>query len=183
MTAPAQPRSVPTPGDLARRPRPATAATPAKPTARPKARAPRRAAATTPYTPAKLSAAESIAPGKLTRDEHFRRFFLLGLRRSGLPASSRLLAHDLMWRAGHHNGRISPNMTPDREHLALATGLTVAQVDVAINTLTTRGWLYNRRLVSGPREGSTHWALAIPAAALEDVRVFVSTRQDTGYTH
>lgn len=183
MTAPAQPRSFPTPGDVARRTNSAAATTPAKPTARPKARAARRAAPTGPYTPVRLSAEESIAPGQLTRDEHFRRYFLLGLRRSGLPASSRLLAHDLMWRAGHHNGRISPNMQPDREYLALATGLTVTQVDVAINTLKSRGWLYDRRLASGPRVGSTHWALAIPAAALEDVRQFVSTRRDTGYTH
>ncbi|MFF9043293.1 hypothetical protein [Streptomyces parvulus] len=190
MTAPAQPRSFPTPGDLARR-KPTTAATSAGSLARPKpvtrtsSRAARRAAreAAAPYVPAKLSAEESIAPGKLTRDEHFRKFFLFAVRRSSLPSSSRLVAHDLLWRASHANGRISPNMRPDSEYLALATGLTVAQVDVALNTLTSRGWIHHRPITDGPRTGGHQWVLVIPAAALEDVRAFITSRTNHGYAH
>ncbi|MCF2130170.1 hypothetical protein L1I79_27615 [Strepomyces sp. STD 3.1] len=88
-----------------------------------------------------------------------------------------------MWRASHANGRIAPNMRPDSEYLALATGLTVAQVDVALNTLTTRGWIHHRRLTDGPRAGSNQWVLVIPAAALEDVRAFVTSRSNHGYAH
>ncbi|MGW2170367.1 hypothetical protein ACWC1C_07525 [Streptomyces sp. NPDC001705] len=191
MTAPAQPRSFPTPGDLARRkpttPVAAGAGTAGRPKSdtRSKARSTRRAArqAAAPHVPAKLSAEESIAPGKLTRDEHFRKFFLFAVRRSSLPSSSRLVAHDLLWRASHANGRISPTMRPDSEYLALATGLTVAQVDVALNTLTTRGWIHHRRLTDGPRAGSNQWVLVIPAAALEDVRAFVTSRNNHGYAH
>lgn len=190
MTAPAQPRSFPTPGDLARR-KPTTPVTAAAKTARPqsdtrsKARAARRAAraAAAPYVPARLSAEESIAPGKLTRDEHFRKFWVFAVRRSSLPSSSRLIAHDLVWRAGHANGRISPNMRPDREYLALATGLTTAQVDVAVNTLTSRGWITHRPITTGPRAGGHQWVLTIPAAALEDVRAFITSRTNHGYAH
>ncbi|MBZ6258812.1 hypothetical protein KVH22_25185 [Streptomyces olivaceus] len=189
MTAPATPRSFPTPGDVARRVDPATAfaataaAAASARAARAGTRAERRAArAAVPYTPVALSAAEGLAPGKLTRDEHFRKYYVFGVRRSRMPSSARLLAHDLVWRAGHHNGRISPNARPAPEHLAEATGLTVAQVDVALNTLTTRGWLTHRRLTDGPRAGSNQWVLAIPAAALEDIRAFLSTRPDPGHT-
>ncbi|MEW2451248.1 hypothetical protein AB0896_27445 [Streptomyces parvulus] len=190
MTAPAQPRSFPTPGDLARRKPTTTPATAAATTARPqpdapsKTRATRRAAreAAAPYVPAKLSAEESIAPGKLSRHEPFRKYLLFALRRSSLPSSSRLVAHDLMWRAGHINGRISPRMWPDNEHLALATGLTVAQVDVAVRTLTGRGWITYRSIAEGPNTGCPQRVLVIPAAALEDVRAFVTSRNNQGYT-
>ncbi|MFI1723884.1 hypothetical protein [Streptomyces sp. NPDC020489] len=147
MTAPATPRT-PTPADLARRTAPVAA--PAAPTA------PR--------------AEDALAPGKLAKKEHFRKFFLFGLRRSRMHAHARLVGHDLMWRANHATGQVSPTMHVSSDELALATGLTAGQVDVALQVLHTRGWLHYRRIAEGPRTGQRAMVLTIPAGALEQIR-------------
>ncbi|MEU0459753.1 hypothetical protein ABZ322_44150 [Streptomyces sp. NPDC006129] len=130
----------------------------------------------------RLTAEEAIAPGRLKTEEHFRKFFLFGLRRSSMPAHARLVGHDLMWRASHATGRISPNLNPSTEVLAYATGLTEGQVDVALSVLHTRGWLYYRVLKDGPRAGQSVPHLTIPAAALEDIRAWLSQKPSTGLT-
>ncbi|WP_328439324.1 hypothetical protein OHA71_23590 [Streptomyces sp. NBC_00444] len=167
MTAPA-PARIPTPGDIAAR---GQAPKPTPPRAR---TAPGRPAAESgerkPYEPQKLTAEQAIAPGKLTKKEHFRKYFLFGLRGSRMPPHARLVGHDLMWRASHATGQMSPNLQPTVEALAHATGLTTGQVDVALQVLHTRGWLHYRRLQEGARAGQKAMVLAIPAAALEQIR-------------
>ncbi len=178
MTTPMTSR-IPTPGDLARRPAPkltapATHRTPQQPVA--------PAAADKPRLPTRprLTAEDAIAPGQLKTEEHFRKFFLFGLRRSGMPPHARLVGHDLVWRASHATGRISPNLNPSSAVLALATGLTTGQVEVALQVLHTRGWLQYRVLQSGPREGQSVPRLTIPAAALEDIRAWLSQKPTIG---
>jgi len=83
---------------------------------------------------------------------------------------ARLVGHDLMWRAVHATGRISPKLQPTIEAVSLATGLTTAQVGVALQVLRTRGWLYDRPVQEGPRRGTTSFELAIPSWALEQIR-------------
>ena len=170
MTAPATPR-IPTPGDLARR-------------AAPKPAPPRRETGPQPSATTRppLSAEDAIAPGALTTKEHFRKYFLFGLRGSRMHPHARLVGHDLMWRASHATGRISPNLQPTAETLAQATGLTTGQVDVALQVLHTRGWLHYRRLQEGPRAGQDAMVLAIPAAALEQIRAKDKRRELDGYT-
>ncbi|WP_073946489.1 hypothetical protein [Streptomyces kebangsaanensis] len=171
MTAPATPR-IPTPGDLARRP-PATAPTP--PVSAPKsAAAPDFPEPGQPYQPRKFSPEDALKPGNLTKREHFRKHFLFGMRTSHMHPHARLVGHDLMWRASHATGRISPSLQPSTEQLAQAAGLTAAQVDVALQVLHTRGWLQHRRLQEGPRAGQTAYSLAIPAAALEGIRAWIA---------
>ncbi|MFB7597217.1 hypothetical protein [Streptomyces sp. NPDC056160] len=177
MTAPA-PSRIPTPGDLAHRqplaPTPVAArAVRAQPDPRPSAPAAPR--------PRSLTAEEAIAPGKLTKAEHFRKYYLIGLRHSGMPAHARLVGHDLMWRASHATGRLSPSLQPTTEMLAAATGLAPAQIDVALATLHSRGWLRLRRLQEGPRAGRTAYDLAIPAAALQEIRSHPRGRVSDGY--
>jgi len=166
MTAPTAPR-IPTPADLAHRPPLAPARPPAVPVP------------TAPALEAACAAADAIAPGKLTDREHFRKTYLLGLRASRMPAHARLVGHDLMWRASHATGRISPNLQPSTDAIAYATGLTTGQVDVALQILHTRGWLHYRVLQSGPRTGQTAMALTIPALALQEIRVQRSSTRRT----
>ncbi|MGW3410292.1 hypothetical protein [Streptomyces sp. NPDC000888] len=169
----------PSPADLARRAAPRLPAQPtAKPAPKPEARKqeqPARRTAPTPpseqpYVPRKLTVAEAIAPGKLTKQEHFRKYFLFGMRRSRMDPSTRLVGLDLLWRASHATGQMSASLQPTPEHLAQATGLTVGQVEVAIANLHSHGWIRYRRLQEGPRVGQEIFDLVIPAAALEDIR-------------
>jgi len=168
MTAPARPR--PTPADLARRASPTVAAAPVpalSPAATPNrvrtARPPRQRK---PYVRRTLTAEEAIAPGKLAKGEHFRPSFALALTISRMPASARLVGHGLLWRAHYATGKVpADQMSP--EALADATGLTPGQVLVAIEVLHTRGWLIKHQL----RSGTPVIDLAIPAGALEDIRV------------
>ncbi|MEU6012054.1 hypothetical protein [Streptomyces sp. NPDC047453] len=176
-TAPAALR-IPTPGDLARLQGPRLPATapksPASAAASKAAAGPRFAEPGQPYQPRNLSPEDAIKPGGLTKREHFRKYFLFGMRISSLPAHARLVGHDLMWRASHATGRISVSLQPSSERLALATGLTAAQVDVALQVLHTRGWLHYRRLKEGPRAGQTVYSLVIPAGALEGIRAWIA---------
>ncbi|MGI5408679.1 hypothetical protein ACQEV9_18030 [Streptomyces chartreusis] len=162
MTAPTTPR-IPTPGDLARR-APKSAAAPAQPAVL----APAAPARQTPAPERRVSAADAIAPGQLTSREHFRKYFLFGLRISRMHPHSRLVGHDLLWRASHATGRLAPRMWPSLEQLALDTGLTTGQVDVALANLHSRGWLHYQ-----PPGGDTAATLAIPAAVLEQIRADV----------
>ncbi|MFF9123208.1 hypothetical protein ACF09J_07900 [Streptomyces sp. NPDC014889] len=174
VTAPAVPRP-PSPADLARRQGPRPPATGPKPAPKPRTDAgPHFPEPGQPYQPRKLGPEDAIRPGKLTKQEHFRRYYLFGMRTTNLPAHARLVGHDLLWRASHATGRISARRQPSRERLALATGLTTAQVDVALQVLLTRGWLQSLRLPEGPRAGQTVHCLAIPAGALERIRTWIS---------
>ncbi|MFF3928614.1 hypothetical protein [Streptomyces hirsutus] len=166
MTAPAAPR-IPTPGDLARR-QPPKLSTPARPAPVPKPSA----------APAPVRAADAIAPGVLKNKEHFRKYFMYGMRASRMHAHARLVGHDLVWRTNHATGRISPNRQPSLEVLALATGLNTGQVGVALQILHTRGWFRYHVLQEGPRKGQTVIALTIPAAALENIRTLLSSNAD-----
>jgi hypothetical protein len=170
---------IPTPGDIARRPAPTPTAPAVQRTTH---RPPAPTAGAEPKLPTRprLTAEEAIAPGQLKTEEHFRKFFLFGIRRSGLPPHARLVGHDLVWRASHATGRISPNLNPSSEVLANATGLTTGQVDVALQVLHTRGWLGYRVLQTGPRAGQSVFRLTIPAAALEDIRAWLSQKPTTG---
>lgn len=172
MTAP----TVPTPGDLARRPRP----TSTSPVPAPRATASPTPPPARPHERRQLSAEEAIAPGKLKGKEQFRRFFLLGLRRSRMHPHSRLVGHDLMWRASHATGRILPAAQPTVEQLAGATGLTTGQVEVALANLHSRGWLYPRRRQEGGRAGRPAYTLTIPAGVLEEIRAL---RRDNPAPH
>lgn len=178
---------IPSPGDLARRPAPRPPTQPAarpepEPQPQPDVRRQEQPTHHTakpeleqPYEPRQLTPAEAIAPGQLTKEEHFRKYFLFGMRRSRMHPSTRLVGLDLLWRASHATGRMSANLHPSSEHLAQATGLTVGQVEVALNTLHTRGWLRYRRVQEGPRVGQQVFDLVIPAAALEDIRAIGRT--------
>ncbi|MBL3669094.1 hypothetical protein JL475_24485 [Streptomyces sp. M2CJ-2] len=172
MTTPVTPR-IPTPGDLARRPAPKPG-----PPARtaPAPSAPHAKAAPEQTAESRPRAADAIAPGKLKSDEHFRKHYLFGLRFSGMHPHARLVGHDLMWRAVHATGRVSPKLQPSVEAISMATGLTTAQVDVALQVLRTRGWLYDRLVTEGPRSGGTAFELAIPAWALEKVRAHLKRK-------
>ncbi|EGX60139.1 hypothetical protein SZN_09461 [Streptomyces zinciresistens K42] len=153
MTAPAGPRT-PTPGDLSRR-------TPPPPAPPRPARAPQAPAADA-----------ALAPGKLTRDEHFRRYFMLGLRASRMHAHARLVGHDLMWRASHTTGRLSPGQRPTTGDLAAATGLAPRQIQVALQNLYSRGWIRTERPATAGEAASCPVvaALTIPAAVLQQIR-------------
>ncbi|MEU2780580.1 hypothetical protein [Streptomyces sp. NPDC007110] len=160
MTTPTTPR-FPTPGDLARRapkPTPAAPAPAAQTRPAPARRTPAAAAER------RVSAADAIAPGKLNPREHFRKYFLFGLRISRMHPHSRLVGHDLLARASHATGRLAPSKWPALEQLALDTGLTTGQVDVALANLASRGWLDHK---TGDDTAAT---LAIPAAVLEQIR-------------
>lgn len=167
---------VPTPGDLARRrpPKPTAPTVPAAAPARPEPAVQHdRPTDTPPAAPparVRLTPEQAIAPGELAKKEHFRKYFLFGMRASGMHPHARLVGHDLMWRASHATGRLSPNLQPSTEVLALATGLTTGQVRVALQVLRTRGWLYYRPLQSGPRTGRQVMHLAIPAGELARIR-------------
>ncbi|MEU3507908.1 hypothetical protein ABZ733_08250 [Streptomyces longwoodensis] len=170
MSAP----KVPSPADLARRPGPK----PAAPTPRAKQAAPATSPRTAAAPPAasRPSAADAVAPGRLTRGEPFRKYYLYGMRIGRLPAHARLVGHDLMWRADYTTGHIAPNRHPKTETLAEATGLTTGQVEVALQVLRTRGWLTDRRVTEGPRAGRSVYALVVPALALEQIRTHLRGR-------
>lgn len=155
----------PSPADLARRSGPRRAPAAAEP-----ARRQKRA----PYVRRNLTAEEAIAPGKLTRAEHFRKLYRVGITLSRMHPHARLVGHDLMWRASHATGELSANYRPSIEQLAGATGLSFMQVDVAIEVLRSRGWLFERVISDGPRAGLMALHLAIPASVLEDIRVMRS---------
>jgi hypothetical protein len=178
MSAPAQPR-IPTPGDLARRQPGATtdAQAPAADTTSEASPAPVEAAPaagerpTEPrpmYEPRTLTAEEAIAPGVLADTEYFRSVFRWCLTHSALPPHARLLAHDLLHRANHKNGRLSADNQPDIAQLATATGLTEMQAGVALQILHSRGWIAYRTDI--PKGTRRLYDLVIPALALERAR-------------
>ncbi|MER7930523.1 hypothetical protein ABTY96_46695 [Streptomyces sp. NPDC096057] len=167
MTAPPTPR----PASPANMPHRAPAPAPPRVQTHPVETPPARDASTPAVSgPNRGPAEEAIAPGRLTKAEHFRKYFLFGLRDSRMHSHARLVGHDLMWRASHSTGRISPNMFPRLEALAQATGLTTGQVEVALAILASRGWITSRVLQEGPRAGSPAFTLTIPAAALQRIR-------------
>ncbi|MGQ5606210.1 hypothetical protein [Streptomyces sp. EKS3.2] len=155
MTAPAQPRPVPTPGDLARRA--ATAKpTPPRPTA-----AGLRALSST--------VAASIAPGQLKPQEIMRQLYVQGMRISRLRPETRLVALTLLGYANWRHGLLNKH-APTIAQLAYATGLTDGQVRVQLAILTQRGWLTERTLSTGPRAGQRVPQLCIPQLALTRIR-------------
>ncbi|WP_320784145.1 hypothetical protein [Streptomyces sp. CRN 30] len=161
MTAPATPRT-PSPGDLARR-------RPPKPTPPRPAAATHRPSTAPATTPVPVAAVDAVSPGKLVRREQFKKFFLYGLRISRMHPHSRLVGHDLLWRATNA-GAIAPSRQPSVEMLADHTGLDARQIDVALANLRSRGWLVSRRITEGPRAGRDGWGLAVPAVVLAELR-------------
>ncbi|MFF9215578.1 hypothetical protein [Streptomyces viridosporus] len=162
MTAPVTSR-IPTPADIARR-------TSARPGPMPAPTTAHAQAAPEQQTETRPRAADAIRPGVLQAGERIRRYYVHGMRHGGLPAHARLVGHDLLWRAGDSTGRIPPKLQPTLEDISSATGLTTRQVEVALQVLRTRGWLYDRLVTVGPRTGTTAYELAIPAFALERIR-------------
>lgn len=169
MSAPAT-SPIPTPGDLARRhhPTPATveaAPSPPTPTADSEGERP---PARPLYEPRALTAEEAISPGILADTEYFSSVFRWCLTHSSLPAHARLVAHDLLHRANHKNGRLGHHNQPQIRHLALATGLTEMQAGVALNVLMTRGWIAYRPEL--PEDKRRLYDLVVPALELERAR-------------
>ncbi|WP_392967256.1 hypothetical protein [Streptomyces sp. LN245] len=153
----------PSPADLAGRPAPAPLT--AKSTA---PQGPRMRAQAKGLRP--LTAADSIAPGKLTRRERLRPLYTQGLRTSRLLPEARLTALTLLGYANFQTGLVHEQWRPTTDELAYATGLTAGQVLVQLEVLTQRGWMYIRTLKEGDRAGSSVLQLCIPAAVLEDLR-------------
>ncbi len=157
MTAPAKPRPVPTPGDLARRvPRP----TAPKPTTATPAAAELQAPATV---------ADAITPGQLRKSEVMRQLYQQAMRISRMRPETRLVALTLLGYANWRHGLLN-KYAPTTEQLAYATGLTDGQVRVQLEILTQRGWLTERALTTGPRAGQRVPQLCIPEFALTRVR-------------
>ncbi|CUW29659.1 hypothetical protein [Streptomyces reticuli] len=155
MTAPA----IPTPAVLAHRaPAPLRPAAPAARTAPVPQDRPR---------PAKRP--RHSAPGNLRQREIFRQVFLQAVRISGMNPETRLVALTLLGYANFRTGLVNKH-----EHgpagLAADTGLTEGQVRVQLTILTQRGWLTERALTTGPREGQRVHQLLIPDAVLAQVR-------------
>ncbi|MFF3891348.1 hypothetical protein [Streptomyces sp. NPDC001914] len=148
----------PSPADLAHRPAPA--ARPAPTQTPPKQQRDRLP----------LTAAQAIAPGKLTRDERLRPLYTQGLRISRLHPEARLVALTLLGYANFHTGLIHEQWRPTPQELAYATGLTAGQVLVQLEVLTQRGWIYSRVLTQGKNAGTDVLQLCVPAAVLLHVR-------------
>ncbi|MEV1020676.1 hypothetical protein [Streptomyces sp. NPDC050264] len=164
MTTPVT-RSMPTPGDLARRtPRPSL--TPA--------RAPQPRPATAPEHT--TSAADLAGPGRLQSDEVLRTVYQHGIRISGTTPHTRLIALTLLGNAHHRSGLVNRFVNP--EQLAAATGLDIAQVHVQLEILTQRGWLTTRAPHSGPRQGQQVYQLCVPQAVLLRIRRDRATRHN-----
>ncbi|AYD81648.1 helix-turn-helix DNA-binding domain protein [Streptomyces phage Kromp] len=163
MTAPAQPRSVPTPGDVF--PRPAAAAQPAP------APAPVPVPEPKPEPqpePEPTTVVESIAPGKLKPGEVMRQLYQQAMRVSRMKPHSRLLALTLLGYADHRDGRLT--YEPTVAQLSYATGLTDGQVKTQLQILTDRGWLDRRKPRGGARSGRVVGRLLIPALVLAQLR-------------
>jgi hypothetical protein len=153
---------IPSPADLARRPAPATPATP---------------------KPALLDA---VAVGVLTKDERFKPMYTWALLMSGMQPEARLLAHTLLWYARHTDGHISPAYQPSVDELVAATGLAPARISTQIEILRQRGWLRLASVPDGPRAGSPRYELTIPALYLQRVRarrIERTERQATNARH
>jgi hypothetical protein len=123
-----------------------------------------------PYVPRALSAADAIAPGKLTRSERLRPLYQQGIRSSRMLPEARLVGLTLLGYANFQTGLVHEKWRPTTDELAYATGLTSAQVLVQLEVLTQRGWMYIRTLKEGARAGTNVLQLCLPAAVLEDLR-------------
>ncbi|MFF7259513.1 hypothetical protein ACFZCL_04355 [Streptomyces sp. NPDC008159] len=170
MTSPARCFS---PADMApRRTRPNPPAQPAPAAAAAPGRQPEPAAAhpAEAYTPRTLTPAEALAPGRIGKRERFRNQFQHGLRRSCMHPHARLVALTLLGYANDKTGLLSPTYRPTVKQLADHTGLLPAQVQVQLQVLTQRGWLYSRPIAADPCAGTTGLCLAVPAGVLEQLR-------------
>jgi hypothetical protein len=129
--------------------------------------------------PASASAAETaLSPGRLNRrKERFRPMFTAALVISQTHPHARLVGYDLVHRASFATGRIEADHYPTRETISHATGLTTAQVDVAMEVLGSRGFLIRRTVDSGPRAGELRHDLAVPTHLLLKVRAHRIRRQ------
>lgn len=67
------------------------------------------------------------------------------LRDSELPASARLVEHELLTRTSNGSTTIPAEFTPSLTGLALATGLSRSTVVQALGVLESGGWLTRRR--------------------------------------
>jgi len=120
--------------------------------------------------PRPASAADAIRPGKLRKSERMRSMYEQGMRISRMLPEARLVGLTLLGYANFQTGQIHARWRPTAEQLSYATGLTVGQVLVQVQVLTSRGWLTEHTLTRGPRAGSVALQLFIPAAVLEQIR-------------
>lgn len=156
MTAPARP-SIPTPADLVRRTTPAAVP-------------PAMAGAPAAPKPGPLPSIVDLAsPGLLNPREVLRQMFQQGIRISRMQPEARLVGLTLLTYANFRTGLLNKH-APTPEQLAYATGLTEGQVLVQIQVLKQRGWLTERVLTVGPREGQAVFQLGIPGAVLHQLR-------------
>ncbi|MEV1063425.1 hypothetical protein [Streptomyces sp. NPDC050263] len=163
------------PLDMARR-KPNPPAAPARkptPAAAPPRTGPRPAAAV-PARPqpvdGMVTAADAVRQGKLRQGESFRTMLEQGVRISGMKPNTRLVALTLLGYANFRNGEIHARWRPTPEQLAIATGLTADQIGVQLAALTSRGWIHEFTLASGPRAGERCWQLGVPVAVLQQLR-------------
>ncbi|MFE1925839.1 hypothetical protein ACFW91_25110 [Streptomyces asoensis] len=158
---------IPSPADLAhRKPQPPATDRPAAKRREPKAQAPSRPQP----VDGMATAADAVRQGRLHKGEAFRAFFEQGVRISNMTPHTRLTALTLLGYANFNSGEIHPRWRPGAEKLAIATGLTVDQVRVQLDILTSRGWLGEFALTSGPRAGQLCLQLGVPAAVLQQLR-------------
>jgi hypothetical protein len=158
MTTPTAHR--PNPGDLA-------------------ARAAARPAAPTPAARPATAPAEAVAPVVLLPKERMRTVFLRGVRISRMHPEARLVALTLLGYSNFKTGLVSPRHRPSSEQLAEDTGLTAGQVQVQIQVLAQRGWLYTRRIAHGEYAGQLGLNLSVPAPVLDRVRAAGEAEQAT----
>lgn len=123
-----------------------------------------------PHEPEKPAAGDSIAPGKLRRNEHLRTAYSHGIRISRLLPNARLVALTLLPYANFNNGLISARHQPTVEQLADATDLSVDQVCIQLEILRQRGWCRAHTITAGPRAEETTLKLTVPALVLERLR-------------
>lgn len=150
MSAPTDTR-IPTPGDLARRAALAPVSQPEPGPARP------------------AGAAGMVAPGELRPNEILRQLYQQGIRISGMHPEARLVALTLLGYANFRTGLLN-KYQPSTSDLGQATGLTQGQAEVQLRILAQRGWLSERRVTRGPRQGQLIHQLHIPTVVLLRLR-------------
>jgi protein-disulfide isomerase-like protein with CxxC motif len=98
-----------------------------------------------------------------------RQMYQRGIRASRMLPEARLVALTLLQYAHYRTG-LCTKREPSLEELAYATGLTTGQARVQLEVLTSRGWLTQRKVTTGPRIGRLTYQLCIPQLVLERLR-------------
>ncbi|MET7679361.1 hypothetical protein [Streptomyces sp. NPDC005423] len=114
--------------------------------------------------------AVNAAPARLRKGETTRSLFQQGMRISGMNPHTRLLALTLLGHANFRSGVISPQFQPSDEELVAETGLTLAQVNVQLSVLRSRGWLVQHVSRNDGATDENRWRLAVPEHVLARLR-------------